>query len=411
MRGKKLSVRLIALLATFSAALLTTGSRALAQEEMVLHSFNGKNGSTPYAGLIFDAAGNLYGSTFSGGAYGDGTVFELTPETGGGWTETVLHSFNGNDGSAPYAGLIFDAAGNLYGTTYGGGAYGDGTVFELTPEAGGGWTETLLHTFNGNDGQFTYAGLIFDTASNLYGTTLSGGAHGNGTVFELTPEAGGSWTETVLHNFYDNGKDGNNPYASLIFDTAGSLYGTTYGGGVYGDGTVFELTPEAGGGWTETILHNFSNSTTDGIGLYPYAGLVFDAAGNLYGTTEEGSYGYGSLFELTPKAGGQWTAKLLLPFGWYGKDGKYPAAGLIFDAAGNLYGTTHGGGAHVSGTVFELNPEAPYHSQTILHSFEDNGQDGVNPYAGVIFDAAGNLYGTTLSGGAFNQGTVFEITP
>src|SRR5580700_9971470 len=355
MRGKKLSVRLIALLAIFTASLLTTGPRAVAQEEKVLHSFNGKNGSTPYAGLIFDTAGNLYGTTFSGGAYGDGTVFELTPEAGGGWTETVLHSFNGNDGSAPYAGLIFDTAGNLYGTTFSGGAYGDGTVFELTPEAGGGWTGTVLHAFDGNDGQFTYAGLIFDTTGNLYGTTLYGGAHGNGTVFELTPEVSGSWTET--------------------------------------------------------ILHNFSDSTTDGIGLNPYAGLIFDAAGNLYGTTEEGSYGYGSVFELTPKAGGQWTAKLLLPFGWYGKDGKYPAASLIFDAAGNLYSTTHGGGAYVSGTVFELNPEAPYHSQTILHSFDDNGRDGVNPYAGVIFDGSGNLYGTTLGGGAFSQGTVFEITP
>jgi uncharacterized repeat protein (TIGR03803 family) len=411
MRGKKLSVRLIALLAIFTASLLTTGSRAVAQEEKVLHSFNGKNGSTPYAGLIFDTAGNLYGTTFSGGAYGDGTVFELTPEAGGGWTETVLHSFNGNDGSAPYAGLIFDAAGNLYGTTFSGGAYGDGTVFELTPEAGGGWTETVLHAFNGNDGQFTYAGLIFDTTGNLYGTTLYGGAHGNGTVFELTPEVSGSWTETVLHNFDDNGKDGNNPYAGVIFDAVGNLYGTTYGGGTYDGGTVFELTPGASGSWTETILHNFSDSTTDGIGLNPYAGLIFDAAGNLYGTTEEGSYGYGSVFELTPKAGGHWTAKLLLPFGWYGKDGKYPAASLIFDAAGNLYSTTHGGGAYVSGTVFELNPEAPYHSQTILHSFDDNGRDGVNPYAGVIFDGSGNLYGTTLGGGAFSQGTVFEITP
>ena len=211
-------------------------------------NFNGTDGADPAAGLIFDAAGNLYGTTYGGGTYDWGTVFELTPAAGGGWTEKVLYSFlGGADGFFPAADLIFDAAGNLYGTTGYGGAYDNGTVFELTPTGGGDWTEKLLHSFsynlNGMDGTYPQAGLIFDAAGNLYGTTVGGGNYGGGTVFELTPTAGGNWTETVLHNFNRNGTDGADPYAGLIFDGAGNLYGTTSFGDVYGDGTVFQLTP------------------------------------------------------------------------------------------------------------------------------------------------------------------------
>ncbi len=430
MQGKTLSIGLRAVLAIIAATLFVTSTWAAAQERVLLN-FNGQDGRLPQAGLIFDAAGNLYGTTEGGGtgsncgAFGCGTVFELTPAAGGGWTETVLYSFGGSpDGADPLAGLIFDAAGNLYGTTGAGGTYDYGTVFELTPAAGGGWTETVLHNFNYNvtDGYYPYAGLIFDAAGNLYGTTSQGGTYGYGwgTVFELTPAAGGGWTEKVLHSFPDyNGTDGTSPYAGLIFDAAGNLYGTTSQGGTYiFRGTVFELTPAAGGGWTETVLHSFGNGADADS---PQAGLIFDAAGNLYGTTVEGGtgsnciFGCGTVFELTPAAGGGWTEKVLYSFNANGTDGYYPYAGLIFDAAGNLYGTTRYGGTssgcapYGCGTVFELTPAAGgTWTETVLHNF-GNGTDGATPLAGLIFDAAGNLYGTTSSGGTYGYGTVFEL--
>jgi uncharacterized repeat protein (TIGR03803 family) len=418
MRGKRLSIGLRAALAIFTAILFVTSIWAAA-EEKVLHNFNndGTDGYYPEVGLIVDAAGNLYGTTTAGGAYNSGTVFELTPAAGGGWTETVLHNFgNGTDGATPYAGLIFDAAGNLYGTTQYGGTYGVGTVFELTPAGGGSWTEKVLYSFNlnGTDGAVPEAGLIVDAAGNLYGTTYFGGTYLYGTVFELTPAGGGGWTEQVLHSFNNNGADGSLPAAGLIFDAAGNLYGTTVNGGtgsncVLGCGTVFELTPAAGGGWTEQVLHSFNNNGADGS--TPFAGLIFDAAGNLYGTTfAGGTYGYGTVFELTPAAGGGWTETVLHNFG-NGTDGTAPYAGLIFDAAGNLYGTTSYGGTYNYGTVFELTPAAGGGwTETVLHNF-GNGTDGITPYAGLIFDAAGNLYGTTFVGGTYGYGTVFEVTP
>jgi uncharacterized repeat protein (TIGR03803 family) len=334
--------------------------------EKVLYSFpgTGQNGDEPEASLIFDASGNLYGTTYYGGLYGDGVVFELSPRAGGEWTETVLHSFgqNGTDGALPCAGLVFDAAGNLYGTTNGGGAYYYwGTVFELTPHAGGEWTETILHSFNdaGTDGWYPLAGLVIDSAGNLYGTTYNGGVnYYEGTVFELTPTAGGEWTETVIHSFDNNGTDGNNPFASLTLDSAGNLYGTTIFGGAEnnsGAGTVFELTPGTGGNWTETILRSFNGSTIGG--RFPRAGVILDASGNLYGTTTEGgTAGFGTVFELTPKAGGGFTEKLLHSFGANARDGKDSLGGLLMDSSGNLYGTTYEGGAYTYGAVFKIKP-------------------------------------------------------
>ena len=337
---------------------------SVAWPEKVLFSFNGTDGSGPTADLIFDAAGNLYG-TAGGGEYGAGTVFELTPTAGGGWTETVLHNFgNGTDGAYPSGGLVFDAAGNLYGTTPDGGTYscfgggGCGTVFELTPAAGGSWTEQVLHNFNGvTDGYQPVAGLIFDAAGNLYGTTAGGGP--GGTVFELTPTGDGNWTEEVLHTF-GIGTDGAVPTAALVFDAAGNLYGTTYHGGtnnscVYtGCGTVFELT-YSGGTWWYQVLHNFGSGSD---GYWPQANLIVDAAGNLYSTTfQGGTHGEGTVFEVTPGSGGRWTEQVLHSFN--GADGYWPWAGLIFDAAGNLYGTTNRGGAYEAGTIFELMPIRP----------------------------------------------------
>jgi uncharacterized repeat protein (TIGR03803 family) len=420
MRAKRLSARLKIALAAFAVTLLGTSTWAASQEK-VLYDFNNYagDGVAPDGGLIFDPAGNLYGATAGGGTYGFGTVFALTPIAGGGWTEKVLWNFGiGSDGKNPGGGLIFDAAGNLYGAS-GGGTYGFGTVFELSPDGSGSWTEKVLWDFGkGKDGKNIHGGLIFDAVGNLYGTTAAGGGHHfGGTVFELTPNAGGGWTEKILHNFSHNGKDGYEPFASLIFDAAGNLYGTTaYGGAAgcdrVGCGIVFELTPKAGGGWTETILHNFNNNGKDG--LHPYDGLIFDAAGNLYGTTRQGGgpYSIGAVFELTRKAGGGWAEKVLHRFKGGGQAGLSPNGVLIFDPAGNLYGATAGGGTYGNGTVFELTPIAGESwTEKVLWNF-GSGSDGKNPDGGLIFDAAGNLYGTTSGGGAHNSGgTAFEITP
>jgi uncharacterized repeat protein (TIGR03803 family) len=369
------------------------------------------DGSEPYYSTpVFDSAGNLYGTTLDGGSSGYGTVFELTPSAGGTWTEAVLYSFTGGtgDGASPYAGLIFDSTGNLYGTTALGGAYQCGTVFELAPSAGGTWTETILYSFTGGNDSIPEDSLIFDGNGNLYGTTtgmLFGTACGGfncGSVFELSPGMDGTWTETVLHNFSSDGKDGISPVAGVIFDSAGNLYGTTIYGGAHNDGTVFQLAPSAGGGWTETILPIHPAS--------PFGGLVLDHAGNLYGTGAGLGSG-GIAFELI-RGSGKWIGKILYTFTYDGQ----PLASLIIDAAGNLYGTTGQlGGVHYEGSVFRLKPGAKGKwTETTLHSFIRNGKDGYDPYGGLVFDTAGNLYGTTHTGGnhaGYHRGTVFEITP
>lgn len=424
MRSRRLSIRLTVALAALTVTMLA-GTKAAAQTETVLHNFNpsGTSAAFPVSSLIFDAAGNLYGTAGSGsntscGTDGCGTSFELSPKAGGGWGVKVLHSFinNGKDGYQTSAPLIFDAAGNLYGTTVMGGSHGGGTVFELLPKGGGGWTERILHNFSSSntaDGAFPYGGLIFDGPGNLYGTTQAGGSYNDGTVFKLTP-SGNSWTETVLYSFNPNNRGAYFPYAGLIFDAAGNLYGTTVGGGD-GSGTVFELSPASGGAWTETVLYTFNPSNSDGS--YPYGGLTRDAAGNLYGATLQGGgsgcngFGCGTVFELTPSAGGTWTETVLHSFGT-GTDGQAPSAvTLTMDSSGNLYGTTSLGGSYSYGTAFELAPAAGgAWAETVLHSF-GLYKDGRNPAAGLTFDAAGNLYGTAELGGAGGGGAVFEIKP
>lgn len=408
MRSDRLSFGWRAMLAIFSVTLFAANASAVT--EQVLHSFNsnGKDGNSPYAGLILDKSGNLYGTTLLGGTHAYGTVFELTPKSGGGWTEKILHGFDGADGYYPQAGVIMDASGNLYGTTFAGGANGVGTVYELLP-TGGRWTEKVLHSFsdNGKDGYQPYAGLTFDTSGNLYGTTYFGGTHGYGTVFELSPKTGG-WTETILYSFNGDAKDGYNVYSGVVFDKSGNLYGTTLWGGAYDYGTVYQLSRKAGGGWSEKIIHSFNDNGTDGYN--PYAGLVVDASGNLYGTTLKGSgtNDSGTVYELSPKKGDGWTEKILNNV--IDADGSLPYGGLIFDSAGNLYGTTINGGLDGKGNVFELTRKEGRWIEQALYSFHYD-PDGGYPYAGLTLDGAGNLYGTTYQGGTYGYGTVFEITP
>ena len=391
-------------------------------QETVLYSFaGGADPNLPYAGVIIDKAGNLYGTTELGGAYNQGTVFELTPNPDGTWTENLLYSFTGGaDGGQPSAGLIFDAAFNLYGTTnFGGGgscSLGCGTVFELTP-ASGSWTESVLYTFTGgSDGREPYARMVFDAAGDLYGTTLLGGnvgavcSSGCGTVFKLSPGSG-KWTESVLYTF-EGGSDGASPYDGLTFDTAGNLYGSTYAGGAYGNGTIFKLTPGAGGSWTESRLHAFTGGSD---GKYPLGDLILDAAGNLYGTTfQGGAQGYGVVFELAPASKGRWKEKVIHTF--QNTPAANPIAGLVMDSAGNFYGTTISGAKGNScgggcGTLFKLAPASGGgRTYSLLHVF-GQGTDGYHPSGDLILDPSGNLYGTTQAGGPQGAGMVFEIAP
>jgi uncharacterized repeat protein (TIGR03803 family) len=349
---------------------------------------------------------------------GCGTVFKLTSNTDGSWTESVLYTFcslaNCSDGEGPQASLIFDHAGNLYGTTVGGGAYRAGTVFKLTPNSDGRWTESVLHSFTGTDGQSPQADVIFDQAGNLYGTTSEGGnlsycnGYGCGTVFKLAPNPDGSWTESMLHNF--TGTDGLSPHARVIFDQAGNLYGTTSYGGPYQGGSVFELTPNGDGSWTEKVLHSFCrNGCRRSDGSVPYAGLIFDRMGSLYGTTEMGgASNAGTVFKLAPRSNGGWNEVQLYQFTG-GNDGWFPMAGLSFDQAGHLYGTTEDGGYYGEGVVFKLAHSKSGWKEIVRHPFAKH--PGGYSYAGVIVDAAGNLYGTTRTNNLTTFGTVFEITP
>jgi uncharacterized repeat protein (TIGR03803 family) len=420
MRNKKIFVAGKPVLAILIVALFVTG--AVAQTEKVLYTFVDGKGAAPYSGLIFDQAGNLYGTTgfggvgttcAGGGPPGCGTVFELEPTTGGRWTETVLHRFNNNgkDGFQPFSSLVLDTAGNLYGTTAYGGTHGYGAVYELSPKTGGGWTEKILHSFNNNgiDGTSpSHAGLVLDAAGNLYGTTNAGGASNYGIVFELSPRTTGGWTEKILHSFDDNGTDGYYPESPLTFDTAGNLYGTTLQGGTEASkaGTVFELTPKGKGVWTERVVHSFGG-VGDGAGPY-YATLIFDASGNLYGTTNGGGlYGGGTAYEMT-ESGGVWTETVLHSFN-EDTDGDQPYGGLIL-VSGNLYGTLYESFT-TAGVVFELTPgTGGTWTESQLWGFL-GGSDGAFPYDSLISDSAGNLYGTTGAGGIHSDGIVFEVTP
>jgi uncharacterized repeat protein (TIGR03803 family) len=369
-----------------------TGSITAGVTFTVLHSFGGSDGANPIVSLIRDSAGNLYGTAQNGGTSNLGVVFEL-PASG---TFTVLHSFGGSDGANPQAALIQDSAGNLYGTTAFGGASNVGVVFELIAR---GPTFKVLHNFAGSDGANPTAGLIRDSAGNLYGTASHGGSCGLGVVFEL-PVSG---TFSLLHNFCGGSGDGAYPDAGLVRDSTGNLYSTTSNGGPINGGTVFKLTPSG----IFTLMHSFAGGATDG--QQPNAGLIMDS-GSLYGTTQNGGTGpcfltysgCGLVFKITPSG----TETVLYSFAGPPTDGANPERELIRDAAGNLYGTTAFGGASGAGTVFGLTLGG---TETVIYSF--SGADGADPITGLVHDSVGNLYGTTQGGGSSDLGVVFKLHP
>ena len=371
-----------------------------AQTFTVLHNFarHRSDGAIPYASLVLDAAGNLYGTTSHGGTYDWGTVFKLDP-TG---KETVLYNFTGGvDGGAPRSALLLGAGGNLYGTTVDGGDLrcsgfvpGCGTVFKVSLNG----KEKVLHAFTDSDGAYPFAGLVRDSKGNLYGTTVGGGDSTDGTVFKLNPNG----AETVLYNFPLGGANGCCPDATLLRDPAGNLYGTSAGAGAYGNGTIFKIDTSG----NETVLYSF---VWKADGAYPQGPLVRDSAGNLYGTAQIGGSGdcnfgrgCGVVFKLDTNG----IETVLYSFTG-GADGAYPFSGLVRDPKGNLYGTTSGNSEiNDYGTVFKIDPAG---HETVLHNL--TSADGKYPQAGVVLDAAGNIYGTTMVGGSFDFGTVFKITP
>jgi uncharacterized repeat protein (TIGR03803 family) len=348
-------------------------------KEQVLYSFTwGNDGATPEGGVIFDKGGNLYGTTVGGGGSNDsGTIFKLAPNSHGGWTESVLYGFTGgSDGANPMGDLVFDSQGNLYGTAFAGASFRNSCLYE-----------------------------------------------GCGTVFELTPHSGGSWTEATLHVFAGEPDDGGNPPAGVVLDSAGNVYGMTKYGGTAscrpggshpGCGTVYRLTLNSGGNWTESVIYKFARG--GGFGVNPSGGLIFDNAGHLFGTTGAGGDGFGAVLELREGSQQGWAQNILYRF--YGDpDGMAPVGKVELNTDGVLFGvTSRGGGNKDGGTVFELRRLETGWRERILHSFTAGPGDGSNPQAGLISDSHGHLYGTTESGGRSgcyvgSCGTVYEVTP
>ncbi len=376
------------------------GGASAKATETVLYAFaGGSDGAYPAGILASDSGGNLYGTTSAGGAYGAGTIFELSPGSGGVWTEGVIYTFTGGvDGGYPNGGLTIDNVGNLYGTTVRAGASGLGTVFELSPASGGGWLFSTIHAFSGPDGATSYTPVTFAAAGNLYGTTREGGKHGYGVVFEMKRNAAGVWSESVLYSF-TGGKDEGFPMSGVVLDASGNIYGTNVGVVEDAPGVAFQLSRQPSGGWK---IKPFVN-----VGLYPDSTPIIDDAGNVYGTTYEGGYGYGNIYELQPESGGRWKQEQLWSFSG-GTDGSYPYSSLVRNSQGNLYGVTPSGGATGNGVVYELMYESPYWNELELYSFK-GGTDGSLPET-LLAGPVGTFYGTTQFGGENGFGTVFAIT-
>jgi uncharacterized repeat protein (TIGR03803 family) len=419
-------------------ASVALGGNVLAQAQTLttIHSFTGANGDGeypyPYGHLPFNSNGALYGTTAGGGASQSGIVYQLVPQ-GSNWTENVLYTFAGGaDGRQPSVGVVFDANGNLFGTTSFGGNLqacggGCGTVFEVSPPAqpGGVWTHTVLYTFQGSfDGQ-SPGEVVFGLDGSLYGTTASGGTpgvlchsnsrikYGCGTVFRLTPPSGGSgaWTKTIIHTFPASSADGTTPSSEITFDNSGNIYGVTGYGGASHFGTAWLLTPN-GSTWSETLLHTFSGGSDGG---YPGGTLVAGTNGVFYGTASYSGVANASgvVFQLT-QSGGVWSEKVLHTFPAFNGDGTTPASTMAIDASGNLYGTTDFGGSTACnlgcGTVFKLAPPSGSGSWTesVLHDWANSGQ---NPNATFVTLHNGLLFGVTTYLGSADLGSVFTLTP
>ena len=405
--------------AAVGAALLGSAcSCAAFAGERVIYTFgDGNDGGFPQGGVIADPAGNFYGTTTSGGALHNGVVYELSPGAHGKRvTQTTLYAFaGGTDGSLPQAGLLRGAEGTLYGTTYSGGTPGAGVVFSLTPPAQGGstWTEKVLWTFTGgNDGGDPSGALIGDAAGNLYGTTESGGTGVVGTVFELSPPAAGKkkWSETVLYNFTGN-NDGGEPYGRMLFGSDGNLYGTTAGYGQYNYGTVFQLTGKAGQpNWNFALLHAFAGGND---GEVARDGLIQGPDGTLYGDTAGFDHSYGNVFSL--HTDGSAYSVLWNVTGGQGYTGNGPWQSVSMDANGVLYGATLADGNSASGEIFKLSPPAAGKTKWIpkvLHVFQPTAK-GQIAYTNVLVGSDG-LYGTTYGAAGqsgFYPGTVWHIIP
>ncbi len=411
----KLCVKTLLSCAAFITFFLSSLAAFSQVTEQITYSFTGTSGSDPRTNLVFGPSGKIYGMTTNGGTgnpdcgkSGCGVVFELSPKTKGKWAYHALYFFKGGtDGVAPYGNIVFDAAGNLYGTTSAGGTYNQGTVFKLSPGSGNQWTETILYSFSGTDingdGSMPRAGLIEDAKGNLYGTTYSGGATNNGAVFELSPNKDGSWSESILYSFLGGNSDGAAPSAEVAFDANGNLYGTTSDGGDKLFGIVFKLSPATGGGWDENMLYSFTGENL----AASRAPVWIDSNGAVYGTTCGQFPNQGTVFELA-KSAGVWEEKTLHTFGQSG-DGWCPISGLTPDASGNLYGTATLGGSTDSGIVYEMvRGTGGKWSEKLIYSFA-GGTDGISPWAGVTINGT-TLYGTTTAGGSANFGAVYEIT-
>lgn len=426
----------------FSTSLLGDNPSGMTGHSAVVFDYlDGMGGGT---GLTVDASGNVWGTT-PGGGFGNGTVFELTRNSAGQWTHTVLYAFTPIEGGFPTDddGPLIDSAGSLYGTTYEGGFINCGTVFKLTPRSRG-WKKTVLWTFDGgSDGCWPMASLVSDSAGNLYGTTWSGGIHyaGCGTVFELSPPPNGTgnWKETTLHIF-SCGADGTSPASSLILDRSGNIYGTTHAGGSnhcqidgnIGCGVIFKLTKGLTGAWDEQVLHTFMGGNE---GAFPEGKLVFDVSGNIYGVSEFAGdlscavYGCGTVFRLAPPivSGGQWSLSTLHTFTGV-SDGGNPTEGLIVDKTGVVYGTAAGGGMGNCfsgnynmmpgcGTVYRLTPTLNGEwNFELLYSFSGTADGGLPSKITFVGPSA---YIPTGNGGELGAsdhycrngcGTIFELS-
>ena len=410
--GSKRCKRSMSKVLTISAAVVTLACGAWAAAPQVIYSFaGGSDGEYVDSDLVIDGAGNLYGTSVQGGQFGSGTVFQVTP-TGDGSTHTVLYSFTGGaDGGEPYKGVTLDGAGNLYGTavTGGGGSCegGCGVAYKLT-NSGGVWTQTVIHTFTGgDDGSGPGSGLTVGWHDTIYGVTPTGGANGQGVVYQLKPMPDGTWKLTVLHAF-TGGVDGAGGSAGRLLLHNRSLYGVTTVGGANGKGVAFKITPTQGV-WQFTTLYAFKGQPDAG---FPYSTLTMDSQGRLYGTTYyDGAHNLGSVYQLTPRHDGTWREQVLYSFKG-GTDGSGSIGNVVIDKAGAIYGTTSAGGASCNcGVIFKVAHlfDGGW-KETVRYRFK-GAPDGAFAYNGMVGDTAGNFYGTTVHGGTTDDGVIYKLTP